>query len=73
MVFYELNGVRYHSMYRCPMCNSAQKIIETDACDNIVCEAKTICNKCGHADLWAYGFYESSKDIYYEGSVSDGN
>lgn len=28
-----------------------------------VCEAKTVCNECGHVDYWAYGFFESGTEI----------
>lgn len=52
----------YHRPESCNKCGSedSNEITWGSSYDG---ELKTKCDKCGHKDYWAYGFFESGEEI----------
>ena len=59
-----MNDTKYHCYQSCNSCSGTNSIKVIDSINGVLlCEAETICDKCGHKDYWAYGFFESMSDI----------
>lgn len=51
-------------MNSCNKCKGENEVIVTDTLDgHTIMEAKTICEVCGFEDYWAYGWFESGRDM----------
>lgn len=62
---YVIPEVRYHEMSSCNKCGSLANNVypQSMASEGTIECAKTECKKCGHNDVWEYGFFESAADI----------
>lgn len=53
----------YHCKESCNKCAGKNKIEIVDNTDSHINECKTRCIDCGHADYWAYGYFESGTEM----------
>lgn len=53
----------HHCKDSCNKCAGKNTIHITDTINGHVSECETKCAKCGHADYWAYGYFESGAEI----------
>lgn len=57
-------SIKYDCFDSCNRCGvGVNEIKVKDSINGQISEAETKCKDCGHSDYWAYGFFESSKDI----------
>lgn len=54
----------YHKLGSCNNCKSENTVVTPTQTDGgYISEAKVYCEDCKFGDYWAYGFYESGKDM----------
>lgn len=53
----------YHVPTSCNVCRGRNQLSNKDFFGGTMHEADTVCEKCGHKDHWAHGFFKSSTKI----------
>ena len=48
---------KYEEPSCCPVCNSGNEYSNEDYTEHVMMEVDTKCNKCGHQNHWAFGFF----------------
>jgi predicted nucleic-acid-binding Zn-ribbon protein len=55
--------IEYHNYDKCIKCQGNNDIKITDTLDSwLIMEAETKCQKCGHKNYWAHGYYQSFEE-----------
>jgi len=61
-----MKSTEYHCFDQCNKCGGKNNIQTKDIINGIICECETQCEKCGHFDYWAHGFFASAQEGYDE-------